>query len=357
MGFRLAPPRRSTSKHRLRLCSKAQQSQAATPSTRDVRSEKSRVGNRIRKETQQGSRVELRDLYSLCRLAEFGNVTRAARDIGVDPSTLSRRISALEEELGVLLFERGRGGVRITPAGRDVVRLARRAIADVDGIRHVAAQSSLALVGELRLATQTTSLGPRLRPAISVWRTAHPKVALKLFEVDDNEALAGMRERQLDAAVIFSQGTADMAYQDLWDERLILAVSDRHSLAGKEPVDWAQIRAETVLVCGPKGSEALRSLQVGLLGPGVDVRIQHAGSLNLLNLVAMGEGVLLLCENHRETAFPGVRLLDIAEANARVSVVLTWRPDLEDPLAGSFVAFMRDWVRSRPAIAEGAATS
>lgn len=304
-----------------------------------------------------GVRVELRDLHFVARLAEFGNVTRAARDLGVDASTLSRHIGALEDELGVLLFERGRGGVRTTAAGRNVVRLARRAMGDLDEIRHVAAQSSLALVGELRLATQTSSLGPRLRPAISVWRTAHPNVALQLFEVDDNEALAGIRERQLDAAVIFSQGPADMAYQDLWEERLILAVPDRHPLAGEESVDWAQVRAETVLVCGGKGSNALRSLQVGLLCPGVDVRIQHAGSLDILNLVAMGEGLALLCENHREIVFPGVHFLDVAEPNARVSVVLAWRPDLEDPVVGSFVAFMRDWVRSRSAVVEGAPTS
>ena len=255
------------------------------------------------------------------------------------------------------MFERGRGGGTPTAAGRDVVRLARRAMGELDAIRHVAAQSSLALVGELRLATQTASLGPRLRPAISVWRTAHPKVALRLFEVDDNEALAGMRERRLDAAVIFSHGTADMAYQDLWEERLILAVPDGHPLVGEGSVHWNQVRTETVLVCGPKGSDALRSLQVGLLGPGVDVRVQHAGSLDLLNLVAMGEGVALLCENHREIAFPGVRFLDVSEPNARVPVVLAWRPELEDPVVGSFIAFMRDWVRSRPTVVANDAIS
>ena len=120
--------------------------------------------------------MQLRDLQFIARVADFGNVTRAARDLGVHASTLSRHIGALEDELGTLLFERGRGGLRPTSAGRIVVRLARRALDDLDNIREVATRASLALTGELRLATQIATLGPRRRPAIAVWRTLHPGV-------------------------------------------------------------------------------------------------------------------------------------------------------------------------------------
>lgn len=298
--------------------------------------------------------MELRDLQYIARLAEFGSVTRAARDLGIDASTLSRHLGALEDELGLLLFERGREGMKATAAGLGVVRLARRAIGDVDAIRHLAARSSLALAGELRLAIQTASLGPRLRAALSAWRSGHTEVDLDLFEVDDHEALAGMRERRIGVAIIQSQPIADMEQLALWKERILLAVREDHHLAGHASVSWTQVRAETVLLRSGRESATLQGLQAGLLGPGVEMRIQHAGLLDVLNLVMIGEGVALLCENNREIAMPGVRYVEIAEADAQVGVVLAWRPALEDPVAGSFVAFMRDWVGNRPTAASAA---
>ncbi len=291
--------------------------------------------------------MELRDLEFIVHIARFGGVTRAARDLGVDASTLSRHLGALEDELGILLFERGRGGMKTTVAGRSVLRLAHRAISDIEAIRHLAARSSLALAGELRLAIQTASLGPRLRAAFAAWRSSHPEVDLDLFEVDDREALAGMRERRIGVAIIHAQPTADMEQLALWDERILLAIWEDHHLARQSSVSLTQVRAETVLTCGGGESATLQALQASLLGPGTEMRVQHAGLLDVLNLVAIREGVALMCENHREIVLPNIRYVEIAEADAQVGLVLAWRPALEDPVVGSFVAFMRDWVRRR----------
>ena len=67
--------------------------------------------------------METPDLRYILRLAEFGSVSRAARELGVDASTLSRHVSALESELGVLLFERRPRGVTATQTGLNVLLL------------------------------------------------------------------------------------------------------------------------------------------------------------------------------------------------------------------------------------------
>ena len=103
--------------------------------------------------------MELRDLEFITRLAEFGHFGRAARDLGVDVSTLSRHIAAIEDDLGLALFERSRGGVRVTAPAREIILLAQRALGDVQAIREQAAQSGAALCGRLRLATERSTLG------------------------------------------------------------------------------------------------------------------------------------------------------------------------------------------------------
>jgi DNA-binding transcriptional LysR family regulator len=287
----------------------------------------------------------IRDLEFICRLAEFGSVTRAARDLGVDASTLSRRVSALEDELGILLFERGRAGTTSTYAGRNVLQIAQRMIADAGAMRDVAARSSLALVGELRLATAASSLGPRLRPAVSAWKLAHPKVDLALSEMTDNEAFASLRARRVDVAIVHTPGPADINTHLLLEEHIFVAAAEDHPLARRQALRWQDVRTEPLLIRGSPAGESARSIVLNLLGSGVDLRIQKSGSIDLLNLVAIGEGVALLCESHAEIGFPGIEYVKVAEDNAKVFLELAWLPALDDPVAGSFVAFMRDWKR------------
>ena len=131
--------------------------------------------------------MDLRDLSCVVGLADTGSFTRAAAALHIDVSTLSRRIGNLENELGALLFERNRAGLLLTSSGREVLQLARRALADVDTIRALASQNGRAAWGDLRLATQMSTLGPKMRAALLAWRKDHPNVQLELVEAHDSQ--------------------------------------------------------------------------------------------------------------------------------------------------------------------------
>jgi DNA-binding transcriptional LysR family regulator len=61
--------------------------------------------------------MEVRDLMYIEASAAAANFTRAAKSLGINTSTISRRVSRLEDELGLALFERGAAGVRLTTGG------------------------------------------------------------------------------------------------------------------------------------------------------------------------------------------------------------------------------------------------
>ena len=65
--------------------------------------------------------MDLVDLRYLLMAVETGSLLHAAQSLGIKPSTISRRITRLEDELGVTIVERGAFGVRLTAAGRDVM--------------------------------------------------------------------------------------------------------------------------------------------------------------------------------------------------------------------------------------------
>jgi regulatory helix-turn-helix LysR family protein len=70
--------------------------------------------------------VDIRDLEYLSCLADTGNFGRAAKSLGLNASTISRRVSRLEDELGVSLFDRGRAGTKLTAGGKCIMMHVRR---------------------------------------------------------------------------------------------------------------------------------------------------------------------------------------------------------------------------------------
>lgn len=88
--------------------------------------------------------MELDDLHYFTASANAGNFSRAGQALGRNPSTLSRRIGRLENELGLPLFERRHGGVQLTSGGKAVLVHVRRALAEIElikdaGLKHGAA--------------------------------------------------------------------------------------------------------------------------------------------------------------------------------------------------------------------------
>ena len=283
------------------------------------------------------------DLELLVAVAEAGSFRRAAQVRSLDVATLSRRVARLENELGVLLLERGRAGVKPTVAGASTLNLARKAIADIDAIRRNAAANGRAERGTLRLGTHLSTFGPNFRALLMGWRDKHPEVALELVEIDDRALLVGIRERELGAIVSFCPVLPPgLATQQLWIERLLIALSASHPLAKAERIGWREMRSLPLLVRSWCGSNAYHELQARLVGAGADFRPHVAGMFNLFNLVSIGEGAVFAMDYHREMGVDGVVFRPIDEPDATISVALAWDPESEDPVTGSFVAFIRD---------------
>ena len=95
--------------------------------------------------TALGSRIPLASLIQTLAVAEYLNFRHAANALGVAQSSVSARVKALEEDLGILLFERHARGVRLTEAGRHFVE---RIAAGVDQLDHAVKTAGMAAVGE-----------------------------------------------------------------------------------------------------------------------------------------------------------------------------------------------------------------
>ena len=292
--------------------------------------------------------VEIRDLTYLVALASAGNFTRAADSLGLNTSTVSRRIGRLEDELGLALFERGSSGVHLTSGGLAVIPHVKRALDELEAAKRAGAQSGSGDAGHIRLGVQLPPAGAPLVGLLASWRARHPGVGLTITEMNDRDLAAAVEGRRLDAALAVSDTVWPRASTvPLYRDQLLAALPAGHSLAGQAKIHQGELRGERLLIQGWEDSQTARALYGSFLGEGVQLQCHAASKQSVFALVGAGFGIALATASQAETAFPGVVFKAIDDPDASIQVVLAWREELEDAAVGRFVAFLRDEARSR----------
>jgi DNA-binding transcriptional LysR family regulator len=287
--------------------------------------------------------VDILDLEYLAAAATAGNFGRAAEALGLNTSTISRRIGRLEDELGLAIFERGHAGVRLTNGGRTVMLHVRRALSELDQVKRSGAQSGGGDVGEIRLGVRVPPIGEPIVGLLADWRAAHPNVELTVSEMNDRDLAAALEERRLDVALVGSHAIwPHAASVPLYRDPLLAVVPIDHRLAHEPSVGWNALRRERILVQGWEESQASREFYASFLGRGVRFHSHPASKQSVFALVAAGFGITLAAASQCAVMFPGVVFKPIDDPAAWVEVLLAWLPELEDPVVGRFVAFLRD---------------
>lgn len=139
-------------------------------------------------------------------IAQSSSLAGAAEQLGVNHSTVFRRLGALEEQLGARLFERARSGYVPTATGEEMVRLAERMADEVLSVERRITGQDLRPSGELRVTTNDTLLVHMLTPVFASFLKAYPEIRLDV--VISNQSLS-LSKRDADIAIRASDRPGD----------------------------------------------------------------------------------------------------------------------------------------------------
>lgn len=277
-----------------------------------------------------GSRIPLASLIQMLAVAEHLSFYRAANALGVSQSSVSARIKALEEDLGILLFERNTRGVRLTEAGRLFVEKVSAGVEHLDHAVRTAGMVALGECGRLRMGVHGLIPHSFLANLIGRYRDDYPGIDLEIAENTAREAITQLRAGQLDIAfVVGTPDLPDCRSRRIWTEPLIVALSDRHPLAGQEHVTWADLASETFLVRpGGPGPQVHDHILLRLSGrwPTPSILRVAVERTSLLSMVGQGFGVTLLGEASSLLPVAGVRFLPIADEPEPIVFSAVWSP-------------------------------
>jgi len=190
-------------------------------------------------------------------IAEARSLGGAADILGVNHSTVFRRLAQIEERLGSRLFERSRGGYALTPCGEEMVRLADRMGEEIVTFERKVTGHDLRPSGELRITTNDTVLVHLLSDVLAAFRRAYPEIVLDVVVSNESlnlskrdadvavratdrppEALIGRRVAGIAWAIFGRLELTDEPFDAIIDARLHEWVGLGDNLAGLKPAKW-----------------------------------------------------------------------------------------------------------------------
>lgn len=185
--------------------------------------------------------IDLVTLRLFLGAIEEGSLARAAVRENIVASAVSKRISELEEILGVPVLERGAKGVQATMAGTTLATHARLLLQGMDRLRQEMAGFATGIRGQVRLAVSVAALSGDLPGYIQSFRRAHPQIHLSLLEDTTQEAFRAVLEERADIAI-----GSDFRHDGLqvfpWGHcELSAVVPGQHLLADRKTLDYADL--------------------------------------------------------------------------------------------------------------------
>ncbi|MDO5687229.1 MAG: hydrogen peroxide-inducible genes activator [Neisseria sp.] len=190
--------------------------------------------------------TELRYIVAVSQERHFG---RAAARCHVSQPTLSIAVKKLEEELGVILFDRSSSEVMITDAGKRITEQAQRVLDEAEQVRYLANQEQDELDGPFKLGLIFT-VAPYLLPKLILSLSAiAPKMPLRLEENYTSVLTDALKKGELDAIVAAEPfNEAGLETFPLYEEPFFVIVPKGHHLEGRDAITTKQLAKEEVLL-------------------------------------------------------------------------------------------------------------
>ncbi|CAN5829210.1 LysR substrate-binding domain-containing protein [soil metagenome] len=302
--------------------------------------------------------VDLRAWRQFVAVAEELHFGRAAVRLHMTQPTVTQAIAQLEKTLGVMLFDRTRRRVALTPAGETLLPDVRELLARAQALLARAPAAAAGEVGRVRLAFVST-IGFETLPAwVREFRALCPEVALELVEATGDVQLEAFARSDIDAGLMLhSPGFAPPGLErvPVSEEPLVLALPARHPLARASKPALQDVLAEPLVIFPRRILPSLHDAIVGLyhaagLAPAI---AQEAIQMQtIVNLVWGGIGVAWVPQSVTQFRRAGVvyRRADELAAGARrkgspllpgCETSLVWPEQSANAALMRFVAFVR----------------
>ncbi|SFP75667.1 DNA-binding transcriptional regulator, LysR family [Variovorax sp. OK605] len=305
------------------------------------------------------SLIDLRAWRQFVAVAEELHFGRAALRLHMTQPPVTQAIAQLEKTLGVVLFDRTRRRVALTPAGEALLPDVRELLARAQALPARARAAAAGQVGRVRIGFVSTVGFEQLPAWVREFRVLCPEVALELVEATGDVQLEAFARGEIDAGLMLhSPGAAPpgLARLAVSQEPLVLALPAQHALARAPALLLADVLAEPLVIFPRRIVPSLHDAIFDLYhaaGRAPQLGQEAIQMQTIVNLVSGGIGVAWVPESVTQFRRAGVvyrRAAEFAPAARRRSAPvlpscetsLVWPEEAANPALARFVAFVRE---------------
>jgi DNA-binding transcriptional LysR family regulator len=275
--------------------------------------------------------MEVRQLQIFRVLAEELNFTRTAEKVHTVQSNVTAQIRALEEELGVPLFDRLGRRVTLTDAGRNFLPFASQALAAMDqGQRAI--ETGAEPSGPLRIGAPESVLTYRLPQVLHAFRRHFPHVELIFIPYMSTPFALELEDGKLDMAITMadSKPSANIKAIRLRTEQVFLLADPSHPLAGQAAVRPVDLAGQNLLLtesgCGYR-AKLDRILTLANIRPANIAEFSSVEAIKQCISLGMGLGLLPAIVVARELRLHHIKALNWAGPSLDIATSIIWHKD------------------------------
>jgi len=292
--------------------------------------------------------MELNAIRSFDAVAQTQSLSQAARRVHLAQPALSRRVHALERELGVSLLTRHAKGVSLTAAGAVFAGAGRQLLQDIAAALDNAEATAAGRRGRMVIAATRAAMARGLPVELQdSLRLDHPEITVSVEDFEQPTAAEAVAERRADLAICSdSTLSPDLVSEPLWSEPIDrVIVSANHPLAARASVTLRDLGAFSfVFAAGSAGQETAEQFEAALRQAGLrssvlaiegDVRAAHVA-------VATQQAWTLVTRSRAQAPPAGTVVLPLDELSVAVEMFVVWRRDDQRALTQTILRRLRE---------------
>ena len=196
--------------------------------------------------------MDMHALQTFVEVARHGSFSEAAAALYITQPAVSKRVRALEEELGTPLFDRIGRRTSLTEAGRALLPRARRLLVEAADMLRFASALSEAVGGSLVMGTSHHIGLHRLPPVLKAFRSDYASVKLDIRFMDSEQACQAVEQGDLELAIVTLPSTVpeNLQVETIWIDRLHVVVAPGHPLDRGEKIQLEELAAYPCVLPG-----------------------------------------------------------------------------------------------------------
>ena len=292
--------------------------------------------------------LNMRRLEYFLVVAEEGSVTGAARRLNMAQPPLSQQVRKLEQELGCTLFVRSSQGLRLTPAGRALVRGATSLLGEAGRLRSRVLAADQGDTGFLTVGCVPVACGSVLPDLLRCFKQEVPGVRVHVRELDTSALYTALGSRVVDVGLVrIGIDVPGVQTTGLVEERPVIALPEDHRLAGRPEVHLTDLSGvDFVLFSRKLGMRHFDEFVSGCrdVGGFVPQVVSECDTVTAqLAMIGAGVGVGFVTELSCRAGAPGVVFRPVPDLDMRLPLLLGWQGQQEDPVRARFLDVAARW--------------